>query len=454
MKNKNLLATSVGVALIGLGAMASAQAASYVVMTHGNGLSSTQQERIRAAGGTITAHLPQIGVAIVEAGDGFDAAAGAIPGLQSVTRDVTLQWDVADPDTAPIAAEDFANPPGSGDDDLFYDLQWGNAAVDAAGAWNAGYRGAGATVAVLDSGAYCTHLDIAPNLIGGASFVPGETFCNTSGSSHGTHVAGTILAADNAIGTIGVAPEAKLLAVKVLSAATGSGDFGGIIQGMVWAVDHGANVINMSLGVRGGLPRSGPGANELSELINATKRAVQYAGKHEVLVVASAGNDGRDLDHDGSTMSFPGQLPGVLTVSALAPEGWAIDPTVDLDPLASYSNFGQSTIHFGAPGGDTRYPGNESCTVGPVTQVCWIFDAVFSTVQVAGGSSFYGWNAGTSMAAPHVTGVAALVYGKHPGIKASQVESILKRSADDVGKPGRDDATGFGRVNAAQAVQY
>ncbi|KAB8198280.1 S8 family peptidase [Marilutibacter maris] len=454
MKNRTILATGIGLALLGLGTMGSAHAGKYVVMTQGQGLNATQIERIQAAGGTITAQLPQIGVAIVQAGDAFAADAGAIPGLQSVTRDVELQWDVPESEGAPISADAFANPPGSGDDDRFFDLQWGHAALDAAGAWNAGYRGAGATVAVLDSGAYCAHLDIAPNLIGGASFVDGESYCNTSGSSHGTHVAGTILAADNAIGTIGVAPEAKLLAVKVLSSATGSGDFAGIIQGIVWAVDNGANVINMSLGVRGGLPRSGQGANELSELINATKRAMQYAGKNEVLVVASAGNDGRDLDHDNSTMSFPGQLPGVLTVSALAPEGWAIDAGVDLDVLASYSNYGQSTIHFGAPGGDTRYPGNELCTVGPVTQVCWIFDAVFSTTSVSGGSHFYGWNAGTSMAAPHVSGVAALVYGKHPGIKASHVATILKQSADDVGKPGKDDSAGFGRVNAAQAVTY
>ena len=454
MKNVSVLATSIGLALIGLGAAATALAATYVVTTHGSGLGKTQLERIRAAGGTVTAQLPQVGLAIVEGGEGFGSAAGAIPGIQSVTRDVQLQWHVPEPEVAPITAEAFMNPPFSGDDDRFFDLQWGHAAVDAAGAWNAGFRGEGATVAVLDSGIYCSHADIAPNLVGGASFVPGETFCNTAGSSHGTHVAGTILASDNAIGTIGVAPQAKLLGVKVLSAATGSGSFSGIIQGIVWAVDNGANVINMSLGIQGGLPRGGQGANAVAELVNATKRAIQYANANDVLVVASSGNDARDLDKDADVISFPGQLPGVLTVSALAPEAWAIDPSTNLDLQASYSNYGQSAIHFGAPGGDSRYPGNEACQVGPVVQACWVFDLVFSTVQASNGSSFYGWNAGTSMAAPHVSGVAALVYGKHPGIKASQVESILRRSADDVGKPGKDDASGQGRVNAARAVAF
>jgi len=198
MKNVSVLATSIGLALIGLGAAATAQAATYVVTTHGSGLGKTQLERIRAAGGTVTAQLPQVGLAIVEGGEGFDSAAGAIPGIQSVTRDVQLQWHVPEPEVAPITAEAFMNPPFSGDDDRFFDLQWGHAAVDAAGAWNAGFRGEGATVAVLDSGIYCSHADIAPNLVGGASFVPGESFCNTAGSSHGTHVAGTILASDNA----------------------------------------------------------------------------------------------------------------------------------------------------------------------------------------------------------------------------------------------------------------
>ena len=308
MKNVSVLATSIGLALIGLGAAATAQAATYVVTTHGSGLGKTQLERIRAAGGTVTAQLPQVGLAIVEGGEGFDSAAGAIPGIQSVTRDVQLQWHVPEPEVAPITAEAFMNPPFSGDDDRFFDLQWGHAAVDAAGAWNAGFRGEGATVAVLDSGIYCSHADIAPNLVGGASFVPGESFCNTAGSSHGTHVAGTILASDNAVGTIGVAPESKLLGVKVLSASTGSGSFAGIIQGIVWAVDNGANVINMSLGVQGGLPRGGPGANEVAELVNATKRAIQYANANEVLVVASSGNDARDLDKDADVISFPGQL--------------------------------------------------------------------------------------------------------------------------------------------------
>ncbi|MFC5571503.1 S8 family serine peptidase [Lysobacter yangpyeongensis] len=459
------LSRAITVALGTLGFAASAHAATYVVTAKSQNFDTVLARKIEAAGGTITSRLPQIGVAFVQSSDpNFATRAAKVPGVRSAVADVTLQFEQPEPLQI---SEDFANPPNSGDNDRFFDLQWGHAAIDAAGAWNAGYRGAGVRVAVLDSGVYCTHVDIAPNLLAAdsTSFVPGESYCNTSGSSHGTHTFGTIGAADNGIGTIGVAPDAKLMAVKVLSAATGSGSFEGIISGIVYAADHGADVINMSLGVRGGLDIGG---KEVAELVNATKRAVQYARSQNAITIVSAGNDGRDLDHDAGVQicdddgvcyranlrAFPAQLPNVVSVSALAPEGWAIDPTTDLDPLASYSNYGSSAISFGAPGGDGRLPGTQLCQVGPVVQQCWVFDLVFSTTSVSGASNFYGWMAGTSMAAPHVSGVAALIIGKHGGEMApADVERILRASADDLGKPGKDDAYGYGRVNAARAVQ-
>jgi subtilisin family serine protease len=455
------LPAAVGVALLGLGLAASAQAATYVVTTQGNGLNANQQARLQAAGGTIKSHLPQIGVAIVESdAPGFAAAAGAIGGLASVTRDVRLQFEI--PEDLTIAGgaigPDYANPPGSGDNDIRFELQWGAKAIDMAGAWNAGYRGAGATIAVLDSGIACLHPDIAPNLdlARSVSFVPGEGVCRAlvGGFNHGTHVAGIAAAADNGIGTIGVAPEARIIAVKVLSEVSGSGDFAGIIQGIVHATDAGANVINMSLGVTGGLPVGGA---EIAALVNATKRATQYARGKGVLVVASAGNDARDMDHDANVMPFPGGLPNVVTVAATAPDAWCLDLAgADLDLPASYTNYGQSEVDFAAPGGDFDSVVETLCVVGGVVQPAWVFDGVFAPggYAISGGSLFasYSWAGGTSMAAPHVSGVAALLYGKYPGIKPAQVEALLRQSADDLGKPGKDDYYGAGRVNAAAAV--
>jgi subtilisin family serine protease len=472
------LGHAIAVALGSMMCAGAADAATFVVTANAQKFDASLARKLEAAGGRVTARLPQIGVAIVESDDtGFPTRAAKVPGIFSVARDIELQFEA--PPTVADYEEDYANPPASGDNDTRFDLQWGHAAIDAAGAWNKGHRGAGAKVAVLDSGVACAHPDIAGNLLAAdsASFVPNEGFClqRVNAFNHGSHVAGTIAAPDNGVGIIGVAPEAKFFAVKVLSENTGSGSFAGIIQGIVHAADRGADVINMSLGVRGGLQVNGPGANDVRELVNATARATRYANRQNAVIVVSAGNDGRDLDADSGTKvcdangecfvanlrAFPGELPAVLTTAATAPVGWAVDPTGSLDYLASYSNYGQSAIDFAGPGGDAMYPGNENCTVAGLVRQCYVFDLVFSvggySQPVPGGPVFasYSWTAGTSMAAPHVAGVAALIVGKHGGeMPAAEVERILRMSSDDLGKPGNDSEYGGGRVNASRAVDY
>jgi subtilisin family serine protease len=469
------LSRAIALALGTLGCAAAANAATFVVTAKSQGFDTQLARKVEAAGGTITARLPQIGVAIVESNQStFASRAAKVQGIRSVVSDYTIKFDV--PEAQASLEEDFANPPTSGDDDTRFNLQWGSAAIDVAGAWNAGYRGDGAVVAVLDSGVVCQHADIAPNLLlaESTSFVSGEGVCHNipGGFNHGTHVAGIIAAPDNAFGTIGVAPQAKILAVKVLSGVSGSGSFGGIIQGIVYAADHGADVINMSLGVSGGLPVNGPGANDVAELINATKRAVQYARDQNAITIVAAGNDGRDLDHDSGVKicdtdgcyvanlrAFPAELPNTLSISATTPAGWAINPNSNLDYLASYSSYGQSAISFAGPGGDTPLfgtaPGMANCTVAGLTRACYVFDLVFAPGGYTSAGNLYFWAAGTSMATPHVSGVAALIIGKHGGeLAPSEVERILRASSDDLGKPGTDDIYGAGRVNAARAVQY
>jgi len=128
----------------------------------------------------------------------------------------------------------------------------------------------------------------------------------------------------------------------------------------------------------------------------------------------------------------------ILSISATGPVGWGLDPTVDLDTSACYTNYG-SAIDYSAPGGNfALYPGSQ-----------WWLDMVFSTFPDG-----WAWMAGTSMATPHVSGVAALIIEANGHrLTPSQVESILRQSADDLGKHGRDEWYGRGRVNAAQAVQ-
>lgn len=414
-------------------------------------------------GDTLKQFFPDAGFALVTTDD-----PSAYRGVAStVVRDVTL--DFLEP-VETVTFEGNANPASSGDNDPLFGLLWGLDAINAPEAWNAGSRGDGVRVAVLDSGIDADHPDLAANLNRGLSrsFVEGEGYdvnLPAGTFNHGTHVAGTIAAVDNTIGVVGVAPGAEIVAVKVLSEVTGSGSFGGIISGIVYAAGPAvdADVINMSLG--GTLPKNGytyeeedgtvvkVGANEVAELLTALSKATSYAYQQGTTVIASAGNDARNAEQDKATVSVPGASANVLTISATGPEGWARNPATNLDTAAYYTNTGQSLIDFAAPGGDVDFdlrPGGTAnranwplCTVQGTTNYCYIFDLVLSTVT---GS--YGWAAGTSMAAPHAAGVAALIIAENGGsLKPAQVEQIMRARADDLGKRGNDDVYGAGRVS-------
>lgn len=428
---------------------------SYLVISATDKLPDGLATGLASANGKVTRIISEVGIAVVSSDDpNFASKASKIKGVQSVVPNLTRQWlDPKEKNEALV--EDFGNPPSSGDDDIRFDLQWGHDAIDAPEAWNAGYRGAGARVAVLDGGFDLDHPDLEPNINftlsidftgEGLQYAPSGPF------SHGTHVAGTIAAADNGYGIIGVAPEAELVLVKVLGDG-GSGTFADVISGIVHAALADADVINMSLG--GYLEKSGNAAEgytvrEAIELINATSRAVNFAYQRGTTVIAAAGNAAIDFDHTADLVHIPGDCTNAISISATAPIGWVANPpSASLDYLTSYSNYGQSAISFAAPGGDSAYPGNENCTVGGITRPCWVFDLVFSDGN--GGVGY--WSAGTSMASPHAAGVAALIVGKNGGsMKPAQVEAAMRASADDLGKPGKDDAYGNGRVNAFRAV--
>lgn len=421
---------------------------SYIVMAnnHGNDLGN----RIAAAGGTMTAFLPQVRAATaVSTNPNF---ANDIRGVRSVIPDLVYQFDLPEVGEV-ITFDDVGDPPFSGAGDVFFDLQWGHNAVRAQHAWAQGVRGAGARVAVLDGGFDLTHPDLVPNINFdlSANFVPGESlqYGLPDTFSHGAHVAGTIAAAQNDFGIIGVAPDAELVLVKVLSDA-GSGAFSWVAAGILHAADVGADVINMSLGAA--IPQSGTcddqgciSAREVAELRVLMNRVTNYAHQQGTLVIASAGNSGLDRDKTGNLLVLPADMPNVVSISATAPVGWATDPlNTFLDNLASYSNYGRSAIDFAAPGGDFVYPGDEFCVVGPVTNPCWVFDLVFST----GNGGWY-WSAGTSMAAPHAAGIAALIISENGGsMHPAQLEAAMRQRADRLGSNGRDPVYGMGRVSS------
>jgi subtilisin family serine protease len=417
--------------------------------------------RVERAGGRIKKINREVGIASVEseAAD-FAAAVKAIPGVEGVGRDRVFQW--VDPNLRVVEAS-------HGSDETFYNTQWGPGAISAPEAWHTGAIGAGARVAVLDGGLNNNHIDLAGSVdvACSASMVAGSNFNQDVGApgafSHATHVAGIVAAQNDAIGTIGIAPGATIIGVKVLHG--GSGTFDDVIEGIIYAAAPGgtcvrADIINMSLGALIDMDDPENIKAEVKELVKALDRATRYAYQQGVTIIASSGNDATD-HADKRFITVPAQSQHVIAVSATGPVGFAVgypNGATNFDRPASYSNFGKSVVDLGAPGGDFVYPGNEACTLpriptGTVTTACWVFDMVMSPGSLGLTGSYF-WAAGTSMAAPHVAGVAALIIGRNGGpMHPAQVEAKLKQSATDAGKPGNDEFYGAGFVNALSAVQ-
>lgn len=435
---------------------------SYLILGSGNKLPSDLAAQLTAAGGTLSASVPQVGIAIATSSDpDFETKASAMSGVESVAQDQLVQW--TDPSERIIDAGDAAasgiTASSIGSNETFFNAQWSMQAIHAPQAWDLGARGTGVRVAVINGGLNNTHIDLngSVDVAHSASFVPGFAFNqDVAGFSHATHVAGIIAARDNGIGTIGVAPGATIVGVKALQ--NGSGSFGAVIQGIVYAATPisqggaGVNIINMSLGAE--FDRQGKDA---AKLANAISRATTYAYQQGVTVFAAAGNDATDLDHTNNRISIPAQSTHVLAISATGPVGFALGATNFSRP-ASYTDFGQSAIEFAAPGGDAALPGNAVCTVpaipsGVLVNFCWVFDLVLSPGSIPSNTGYF-FAAGTSMACPHAVGVAALIISKNGGpMDPAQVEAALRKSSDDLGKPGNDDFYGKGFVDALKAVQ-
>lgn len=406
------------------------KANTYVITTDTETLSDELKAEIEKYG-KISSSLPEIGVVYIE----LNKTQGKkqildIEGIESITPNYLVKF------SAPAYVSDKilkinAESGGDGETEIPQHewLQWSLDAIDAREAWAAEpSMGEGCKVFVLDTGIDAEHPDIAPNLNTSLckSFINRESWNVREGNyfNHGTHVAGIIAAAgnDNGYGIIGVAPKAEIVAVKVLSEYNGGGSFESINNGIIYAANNGADVINMSLGGRF------PDTDQYKALIKTMQRAIKYANKKGVVVIASAGNNGINADLDEGYITLPAQLKGVITVSATSPIGWMEDNNTNLDIPTSYTNYGKSIVDLAAPGGGRSY------------------DSVLSSIP--GG---WTWASGTSMASPQVAGVAALIIAKNNGnISVSKVKNILYKNADEI------DADkiyyGKGRVNAVKSV--
>jgi subtilisin len=282
--------------------------------------------------------------------------------------------------------------------DAELDLAFGVKRIGSGFAHEALITGANVKVGVVDSGIDYWHPDLAGAYAGGRDFVNSDDD-PLDDNGHGTHVSGTIAAADNGVGVVGVAPDVQLYGLKILDAA-GQGDWSHAIAALEWAVDNGIQVLNHSYGAS-----QSPGTLVALAFANAAAGGV--------LNVAAAGNTG-DCLAKRNTIGYPARYPDVIAVGAT---DW-------FDGRPCYSSSG-AELELAAPGDwiASTYPGND-----------------------------YAYGSGTSMASPHVAGAAALMMSAGV-VDPVEVRNILTSTADDLGEAGRDKLFGFGLVNVVGAIE-
>ncbi|MFD2116101.1 S8 family peptidase [Paenibacillus yanchengensis] len=278
-------------------------------------------------------------------------------------------------------------------DVLYSTYQWNLPSIATEKGWNITKGNEGVIVAVLDTGVEATHPDLIGRLVSGANMIDNSKN-PTDNVGHGTHVAGIIGATvNNKEGVAGVSWYNKIMPIKVLD-DSGAGSSYSVAQGVIWAVDQGAKVINMSLGNY---------AN--SQFLHD---AIKYAYAQDVVLIAASGND------NTVRPGYPAAYPEVFAVAA----------TNSQKERAPFSNYGDY-IDVAAPGESiaSTYPGHQ-----------------------------YAALSGTSMATPHVSALAGLIRSVNPDLSNEEVMNIIRNTSIDLGNPGKDDYFGYGEINVSEAL--
>ena len=434
------------------------------------------KEIAKAGGKVVTAHQ-QIGVIVVHsANPRFAESIRTVQGVQSAgaTRTSPLKasgtTDIGKPQKVALPKSQLksaAAAKASGEEPL-EPLQWDIPAIKADKAAQVNPGSKKVTVAVIDTGVDDTHPDLKPNFSAKQSANCVGGVADTSAGSwrpydpdndyHGTHVAGSIAAARNGVGVAGVAPGVKISAIKVSEPETSLFFAESVVCAFVFAADHGVEVTNNSYYVDPWMFNCKDDADQAA-IVDAVGRAAKYAQRKGAINVAAAGNSSFDLaaakiadnssPNDSTPVErtidpktcwdVPTQIPGTVTVAATG-----------VHKLKSYySNYGLGQIDVAAPGGDSRQ----------VPELPAKHGNILSTMP--GGD--WAYLAGTSMASPHVAGVAALVKSAHPKASPQEIQWLLKEQADNPGCP-TGDATctgtkhvnshfGYGIVDALDAVK-
>ncbi|MFD7446309.1 S8 family serine peptidase [Streptomyces sp. NPDC059909] len=417
----------------------------YLVIT-APGDTSAVRSAVTSNGGTVFAHYDAIGVIVAHStSTSFAATMRGVGGVQQVgaTRTSDVPADAYNPALPPA--------PSQSPTTLTESNRWDMTQIKADKAWAVTTGSSAVKVGVLDTGVDDLHQDIAPNFnaADSVSCAYGKADTRTGAwrdvGQHGTHVAGTIAATKNGKGVIGVAPSVKLSSVRIAEPDTSLFFAENTICGFVWAGDHGFKVTNNSYYTDPWMFNC-PDNVDQAAIIEGVRRAQEYAESKGSLQVAAAGNSNYDLANKRTDTSSPNdstpvtrtitnacidiptELPGVVTVAAMG----------NGNVKASYSNFGRDVIDVAAPGGDGAY-------------------GVYSTLP--GGK--YGNMNGTSMASPHVAGVAALLASTNPGSTPADLRAALATQATDTACPSDSRCTGTtannaffgeGQVDALKAV--
>lgn len=340
--------------------------------------------------------------------------------------------------TAALVVAALAAPAAGASNDPLFGRQWGLHRIGAEEAWVTS-DGTGALIAIVDSGVDLGHPDLSTKIVNktdGDFVEPGGTCKKEPGKNgtktcvqdgaqdrngHGTHVAGIAAAiTGNGVGVAGTAPGAKLLPVRVLD-ADGEGTTDRIAKGIRYAADQGAHVVNLSLGYSIGEGEVAAATGGLKPVHDA----IAYALSKGAVVVVAAGNDSAPL------CAEPAAAPAVLCVGA-----------TDTNDLRSYFSNGDATLmkrYLVAPGGAGLTCGGEILST-----------YLRGAETYCSDESGYEGTSGTSMAAPFVSGVAALLSAK--GLSNTQIVDCILSQTDDLGVAGRDPVFGYGRLNATKAV--
>ena len=437
----------------------------HVVVFKGSGIPAGFAAEVAALGGTVTYAHAGVGFAIVSGlGDAAASQVGGLGGVSAVQADEVFQLEssLAAESDVELAAASQSDPATA----ARHAFQWNMRLINADDAWAAGKLGSpGVTVAILDSGLDYDAADLngLVDLSRSASFVPSDDAITaayfpgrhpiTDYNGHGTNVATQV--SSKAVALAGVTSRTTLIGVKVLG-ANNRGSLAGVLAGITFAADQGADIANLSLG--GSFVKAGSGA-----FVGLINRTLAYANRQGMLIVVSAGNGSVDQDHDGNSAVQYCGAPHVLCVSSVGPATGMLDQ----DAPAFYSDFGRSAVSVAAPGGNANAAGGFPLSPRPwgpdFASWVWSLCAKYRIAGFSGtgapiltpctaGNRLYGL-LGTSQATPHVSGLAALLIAEHGyGKQPSAVKHAIEQSALDLGATGTDPYYGRGRIDVARAL--